>query len=94
MVSIDPRPANEEDSRTRLATLTAEWDKQKTRTSAESRLSNYQNKIGSQRSTGIWVALPIVLSRMWKNLFRQQEVVRLRSQIEGLPMLTFTWKVL
>jgi ABC-type multidrug transport system ATPase subunit len=90
VVSVDPRPANEETSRTRLAALTAEWDKQKDRTTAESRLSNYQSKIGSQRSTNMLIALPIVLRRMWKNLFRQQEVVscwtamRFRFPADGL----------
>jgi hypothetical protein len=75
VVSIDPRKANTEASKARLAQITAEWDNQKNRTTAESRLSNYQSKIGGQRSTNILVALPIILRRMWKNLFRQQEVV-------------------
>lgn len=77
VVSIDPRPLNIDASRSRVLSLTETWRKHHnaSHTSAENRLTNFETKPGDQRSTNMLVALPIVLKRMWINLWRQQEVV-------------------
>lgn len=95
LVSIDTRKGNHEESQGRVQGLIESWrevlgkvdiGEDKPRLLGKSRIQNREESSAitrEKKSTSMVVALPVVLERHWKNLWRQKEVC-LRS-FKGTP---------
>ena len=73
LVSVDPRLASHQASKSRVANLTALWRSAAHIESGAEIVSDVTVHRGS-RSTSIFTALPVVLERSFKSLWRQKEV--------------------
>ncbi|EIW69228.1 hypothetical protein TREMEDRAFT_31078 [Tremella mesenterica DSM 1558] len=73
LVSIDPRSTKHEISLSRVSHLTSLWRSRKTETIVEPFSSSTTISRGSG-TTSILVALPVVLSRHWKSLWRRKDI--------------------
>lgn len=87
LVSVDSRKANHDVSQTRVEGLIEKWRGQAGKVDVEERVASRSEKemndkaqlgekgiVREKKATGMVVALPVVLERHWKNLWRQKEV--------------------
>ncbi|WWC59875.1 uncharacterized protein I303_102437 [Kwoniella dejecticola CBS 10117] len=77
LVSADPRPEGYETSLTRVRDLTSRWSSQNVKeTGGENEKAAQSTKVLSrgEGTTSMRVALPVVLERHWKNLWRRKDV--------------------
>lgn len=77
LVSIDPRKSNIEKSQGRVSNLIQHWRGMalKPETGEEEQSGRASTAVTSgKRSTSMLVALPVVLERSWKNLWRRKDV--------------------
>ncbi len=77
LVSVDPRMSKMDDSQRRVAGLTSEWRSRNSKSEGgEEAIKSNQGKemVRGEGTSSMLVALPVVLERHWKNLWRQKEV--------------------
>ncbi|WVW79872.1 hypothetical protein I302_101842 [Kwoniella bestiolae CBS 10118] len=76
LVSVDPRPQGYESSLSRVRGLTSQWSSRSTEENGEESEKRNTSKVLSKGggTTSMRVALPVVLERHWKNLWRRKDV--------------------
>lgn len=79
LVSVDPRKSKQDGSQSRVMGLIEGWRGHSGKIDIEERVPAKVEGEGGlikreKKSTGMIVALPVVLERHWKNLWRQKEV--------------------
>ncbi|KAK4686772.1 hypothetical protein P7C73_g3345, partial [Tremellales sp. Uapishka_1] len=76
LVSVDPREVKHQDSQSRVRNLTAGWEMVTAKAEAgeEHVRQPGQHISRGQGTTSMRVALPVVLQRHWRNLWRQKEI--------------------
>ncbi|WRT65356.1 uncharacterized protein IL334_002299 [Kwoniella shivajii] len=76
LVSVDPRPQGYESSLTRVKGLTSRWSTKTNKEHGEEKEkeTGYNVLTRGGGTTSMKVALPVVLERHWKNLWRRKDV--------------------
>lgn len=79
IVSVDPRPEKHEESKARVRAMTNGWEGYVSKETGDED-TNPPNESGTvslksgSRTTPMRIALPVVLTRHWKSLWRQKQV--------------------
>ncbi|ODN87104.1 ABC transporter [Cryptococcus wingfieldii CBS 7118] len=77
LVSVDPRPTYHQDSLNRVQHLTSRWQSRKINQESGHEQERSQHETTVKRgaeTTAMRTALPVVLGRHWKNLWRRKDV--------------------
>lgn len=85
VISIDHRPENERATKERVAGIVAHWAEQEKKEAGENEPDSQKVEIHEplhqeSRLTPMWIALPTILERSFRNMWRQQPVFWVRIQ--------------